>query len=49
MDITRDVMRLWEEGQSVEDIQVYIDQEYGRYGPPNTASCGGDGITCEEP
>lgn len=49
MDITRDVMRLWEEGKSVEDIQAYIDQEYSRYGPPNTVSCDGEAVACEGP
>jgi hypothetical protein len=33
VDITQDVMRLLREGQGVDEIRPYIDQEYARYGP----------------
>jgi hypothetical protein len=49
VDITRDVMRLWEEGQSVEEISAYVDQEYSRYGPSNLVTCDDEAATCEGP
>lgn len=33
MDITRDVMRLLQEGKDVKEIRAYIDAEYSKYGP----------------
>lgn len=35
VDITQDTMRLLDEGKSVADTQVYIDQSYSQYGPSN--------------
>lgn len=34
MDITRDVMRMAGEGNTLRQIQDRIDARYGRYGPP---------------
>jgi hypothetical protein len=34
VDITQDTMRLLGEGQSVADIQDYVDQRYSKFGPP---------------
>lgn len=34
VDITRDVMRLTQEGKALEDIQTYINRTYSQYGPP---------------
>ena len=33
MDITRDVMRMLDEGKALEDIRTYVDRTYGRFGP----------------
>ena len=33
MDITRDVMRLLDEGKSMKDIRAYVDKTYSRFGP----------------
>lgn len=35
VDITLDTQRLLNEGKSVADIKVYIDQNYSQYGPAN--------------
>ena len=37
VDITQDVMRLFREGSSTQDIRGYVDQMYSRYGPSNIA------------
>ena len=38
VDITRDVMRMWQDGEALVNIRAYIDREYSRFGPPtNTA------------
>ncbi len=34
MNITRDVMRLMEEGKSLKEIRQYIDAAYSKYGAP---------------
>ena len=33
MDITRDVMRMLEQGRSLKDIRAYVDRTYSRFGP----------------
>ncbi|MBI3160841.1 MAG: hypothetical protein HYZ26_14675 [Chloroflexi bacterium] len=35
VDITQDVMRMMRDGEDVPDMQAFIDQTYGRYGPSN--------------
>ncbi|HET7376518.1 MAG TPA: PCYCGC motif-containing (lipo)protein, partial [Anaerolineae bacterium] len=35
VDITQDVMRLTNEGQSPGAIKTYIDRNYSRFGPSN--------------
>lgn len=35
VDITQDVMRLFKQGQSIQDIRAYIDLSYSKYGPSN--------------
>jgi hypothetical protein len=35
VDITRDVMRLLDDGKPLSDIRTYIDQTYAQYGPSN--------------
>ena len=35
VDITQDVMRLLKEGKSAQDVRVYIDATYSKYGPSN--------------
>lgn len=34
VDITQDTMRLLDEGQSIQDISNYIDENYAQFGPP---------------
>lgn len=41
VDITRDVMRLLNEQQSIPEIQTYIDATYGQYGPSNLSEGSG--------
>ena len=33
MDITRDVMRMLDEGKTVKDIRAYVEKTYSRFGP----------------
>ncbi len=33
MDITRDVMRMLDQGKSLKDIRAYVDRTYSRFGP----------------
>ncbi len=33
MDITRDVMRMLDDGKSVKEIRTYVDTTYSRFGP----------------
>jgi hypothetical protein len=33
VDITRDVMRLLDEGKPIKDIRAYIDRTYSKFGP----------------
>ena len=33
MDITRDVMRMLDEGKSLKEIRAYVDRSYSRFGP----------------
>ena len=35
VDITQDTMRLLEQGQTLPEIQAYVDQTYARFGPSN--------------
>lgn len=35
VDITQDTMRMLDEGKSVDEIRVYVDQTYAKYGPSN--------------
>lgn len=35
VDITQDVMRLYQQGEAVPEIKAYIDQTYSQYGPSN--------------
>ncbi len=35
VDITRDMMRLLDQGQSVPEIRLYVDVVYSKYGPSN--------------
>jgi hypothetical protein len=35
VDITHDTMRLMQEGKSVQQIRVYVENNYARYGPSN--------------
>ena len=35
VDITQDAMRLSKEGKSPQDIKVYVDRTYSRFGPTN--------------
>jgi len=35
VDITQDTMRLLDQGKTVADIKIYIDQTYSRYGSSN--------------
>jgi len=34
VDITRDVMRMTEQGKSAKEIRAYIDATYSKFGPP---------------
>ncbi len=34
MDITRDVMKMLQEGRDLRTIRSIIDQKYSRFGPP---------------
>ena len=34
INITRDVMRMLDQGKSLKEIRAYVDQTYGRFGPP---------------
>ena len=33
MDITRDVMRMLDQGKSLKEIRAYVDRTYSRFGP----------------
>lgn len=33
MDITRDVMRMLDEGKTIKEIRAYVDKTYSRFGP----------------
>jgi len=33
VDITRDVMRMLDEGKSLKEIRAYVDRSYSRFGP----------------
>ena len=33
MDITRDVMRMLDEGKSLKEMRTYVDVKYSRFGP----------------
>jgi len=33
VDITRDVMRMLDEGKAIEEIRAYVDKTYSRFGP----------------
>ena len=33
MDITRDVMRMLDEGKLLKDIRNYVEATYGKHGP----------------
>ena len=33
MDITRDVMRMLDDGKPLQDIRTYVDKTYSRFGP----------------
>lgn len=33
MDITRDVMRMLDEGKTLKDIRAYVDTTYSHFGP----------------
>jgi len=33
VDITRDVMRMLDEGKTVKDIRAYVEKTYSRFGP----------------
>jgi hypothetical protein len=35
VDITQDAMRMLDDGKSIGEIQVYVDQTYSRFGPSN--------------
>ncbi len=35
VDITRDVMRLLDDGKSITEIRSYVDSTYSKYGPSN--------------
>ncbi len=35
VDITQDVMRLTQEGKSLQEVRAYIDTTYSKYGPSN--------------
>jgi hypothetical protein len=35
VDITRDVMRLLEEGKGIPEIKEYLDATYAKFGPSN--------------
>lgn len=35
VDITQDVMRLMNDGQSLADIQQFVDDKYSKFGPSN--------------
>lgn len=35
VDITQDVMRLMKDGQSLADIQMFVDGKYAAFGPSN--------------
>ena len=37
VDITQDTMRMMQEGRSLQEIKVEIDNIYGKYGPSNMA------------
>ena len=38
IDITRDVMRMLDQGKPLKEIRTYIDRTYSRYGPPTPTS-----------
>jgi len=33
VDITRDVMRMLDEGKPLKEIRAYVDRTYSRFGP----------------
>jgi hypothetical protein len=33
VDITRDVMRMLDEGKTVKEIRMYVDRTYSKFGP----------------
>lgn len=35
VDITKDAMRLLQQGKTASEIKVYVDQTYAQYGPSN--------------
>jgi hypothetical protein len=35
VDITRDAMRLLDQGKEIKEIRAYVDDTYARYGPSN--------------
>lgn len=35
VDITQDVMRLMQQGKSLDEIRIYVDATYSKYGPSN--------------
>ncbi|MBC8334792.1 MAG: hypothetical protein H8E29_05970 [Anaerolineales bacterium] len=35
VDITQDAMRMLEDGKTVSEIRVYVDQTYAKFGPSN--------------
>ncbi len=35
VDITRDVMRMLDDGKSIPEIKAYVDSTYSKYGPSN--------------
>lgn len=35
VDITQDAMRMLDEGKSIAQIRIFVDQEYSRFGPSN--------------
>jgi hypothetical protein len=55
VDITRDVMRMLQEGKELKEIRAIIDAEYSQYGPPtdtdpigaaHDANCDADTAAC---
>ncbi len=35
VDITQDTMRLLKDGKSAQEIKIYVDSTYAKYGPSN--------------